>query len=113
MRPTTIKKLSVASALLCLCLFSTAFAEEKNYDICDKEFWKEATVEKIALIKNPNHLCSEGRAILSLASEFSSLEVVSALVNAENDNGETALEFAKKNNYSDIVETLKKADAKE
>ena len=80
MRPTTIKKLSLASALLCLCLLSSAFAAESNDNICDQEFWSKATPEKVALIQNPDQLCSEGRGILSLASEYSSSEVVSALV---------------------------------
>ena len=56
MKLTTIKKY-----LLCLCLLSTAFAAEKNYNICHEEFWKEATVEKVASIPNSKHLCSKGK----------------------------------------------------
>ena len=117
MRPTTIKQLSLAGVLLCLCLLFTAFAAEKNYNICHEKFWSEATAEKVASIPNPEHLCYQGKTPLMYAAESGNPDAVNALVNAganinaQSDSRRTPLMYAAWNGNPDVLTTLVNAGA--
>ena len=77
-----VSSISLAGALLCLCLLSTAFAAEKNYNICHEEFWKEDTVEKVASIPNPDHTCSDRKTPLIFAAKYGKPDIINALKEA-------------------------------
>ena len=125
--------------ILCLCLLSTALAEEKNYDVCHEKFWEKATPKDVPpvfisscegetdlmyAVRNgkmfaiEDILNKEGRSALTHAARNGNHDVIetlveqlSAYVNTTNPDGWTALMYAARNGYLGVIEALARLGA--
>ena len=72
--------MNIKKLVLVAILFSSsplAFGNDGKKDLCDKNFWKNASLEDLDGIANPNQTCLEQwERVIHLAAKFSSHAVL-------------------------------------